>query len=282
MARPAIARSPEETDGIAAAHVNEEALAAAGEDSRILANRVAQIDSRFGVDIPYDLNLYIAAIRSYAAEAAARLLQIGRMLIQMHERETHADYAAALERIGISDRFARRARQAAIRLGDRPKLVALGSSKALELLSEDDDELDALEHGGTITGVTLDDVDRMSIPELRRALRRERKARADEKTATDALVKDKDERINKLLRRSAIDDGEEVVQHRANELLEEMDRKVVELNSTVQDLLRLDAAIEQLYQDAHLDTDHEVQGRRNANGDWAVARLADLTRVFGD
>lgn len=48
-----------------------------------------------------------------------------------------------------------------------PTLAHLGKAKLFELMTEDDEELAELADGGTVAGLTLDDVDRMSVRELR-------------------------------------------------------------------------------------------------------------------
>lgn len=64
----------------------------------------------------------------------------------------------------------------------RPTLAVLEKSKLFELLTEDDEELAGLADGGTLAGLTIDEVDRMSVRELRAALRKQ-KAEAEIKLA---------------------------------------------------------------------------------------------------
>lgn len=76
----------------------------------------------------------------------------------------------------------------------QPRLMDLGKSKLLELLVEDDDTLLELAEGGDINGHTLDDVDRMTIKELRVALR-EAKETAE---AKDRLIQEKGKKVDEL------------------------------------------------------------------------------------
>lgn len=70
----------------------------------------------------------------------------------------------------------------------QPKLMTLGKSKLLELLVEDDDTLLELAEGGEVNGNTFDDVDRMTIKELRVALRESREtAEAKDKVIADKI-----------------------------------------------------------------------------------------------
>ncbi len=72
-----------------------------------------------------------------------------------------------------------------------PTLAHLGKAKLFELMTEDDEELAELADGGTVAGLTLDDVDRMSVRELRRALREARETNA----AQQRVLADKNEKL---------------------------------------------------------------------------------------
>lgn len=61
-------------------------------------------------------------------------------------------------------------------------------------MTEDDEALAELAEGGTIAGLTLDDVDRMSVRELRKALREKR----DEYDVKCRVVAQKDAELNEL------------------------------------------------------------------------------------
>nr|DAG86391.1 MAG TPA: hypothetical protein [Caudoviricetes sp.] len=73
-------------------------------------------------------------------------------------------------------------------------LSLLGKAKLFELVAEDDDDLAELADGGTVAGLTLDDVDRMSVRELRQALREARETNA----AQQRVLADKNEKIDSL------------------------------------------------------------------------------------
>src|SRR5690606_34769101 len=162
-------------DRIAQAGVDQTAIEAASEAAAALGKQLAVVDAAYSIDIPYQLDTFVAAIRQRAIESAMRLVEMGRLLIVMREHETREVFSTALERCGLTPRFAQRAMQAAVKLQGRAALQDVGVSKALELVSEDDDALDALAEGGSVAGLTLDDIERMSLREVRAALRKERK-----------------------------------------------------------------------------------------------------------
>ncbi|HCL4297085.1 TPA: DUF3102 domain-containing protein, partial [Pseudomonas aeruginosa] len=98
--------------------------------------------------------------------------------IVLKEHEPHGDFTQIVtEQLGIHERAARRMMQAALKYlspaleSKRTTLSVLGKAKLLELISEDDDDLVALADGGTVAGLDLDDIERMSCRELRKALR---------------------------------------------------------------------------------------------------------------
>ena len=76
--------------------------------------------------------------------------------------------------------------------------AAGNKSKLIELLVLDDDQVAELNDGGTVAGITLDDVAAMSVSDLRKALR---EARADAE-ANDKLLAEKTTRSTRS-RRSA-------------------------------------------------------------------------------
>jgi len=281
MARPRSTRSPDQTDGIADANVDHQALADAGAAASEHAQQISVIDAEYGVDLPYNVDLYVATIRRYAAESATRLVQIGCMLIQLHEREPLDDYRDILERIGIGERFAQRARQAAVKLRDRKTILQLGVSKALELMTEDDADLDALEAGGALFGATLDDIDRMTVRELKDTLRTERKERGDEKAADEEIIRIKDERINKLMRsKRKLETSSVRVQ--VDDLLRDMDEVAVTLAQQATLLVAGINDVRRAYDDAGEKAEPEVESRISQNVALAAEWLRELAAVDGE
>lgn len=247
------------------------------------AKNLAQIDQQFPSDLPYSLDLYIARIRQLAAETGVRLVEMGNLLIQIREREPAADYAAALERIGIAPRYAARAIQVAVRFGadmQRKQLAAqLGASKVLELVVEDDDDLAALADGGTLAGHTADELAALTVRELRELLRKERAQRQDEKQADAEIIARKDERINNLMREQR-KTGRSSAHDQALELLAEMDRLAVQASADLLQLRQLAEEIEHLFDEAGELRPAEVIERIDTNrrtaADWARVLAGDL------
>jgi len=166
------------------------------------------IEHRFSIGLRYDYDLYVKLARERIADAGRLMLEIGYILVQIREHELAEQYETALGDIGISRRTAQRMMQAAVKFkGRREALADLGRGKLIELLTEDDDDLDALADGGTIAGLTLDDVDRMSTRELRQHLRDARAELDSAGDVRDRLLADKDKKINALAARLERDDS---------------------------------------------------------------------------
>lgn len=194
---------PESTD--LAPAIKQNLVDDSARHGELLAQRdraLGDIESRFGIDRPYNREAFIGIAREAVVSAAERLLVLGRICILIKENEPHGHFGHALNEIGIGDVFARKAMQAAAKFegSDARKLVAgrLSASKLLELVTEDDDTLDALADEGTVAGKTLDEIERMSARELRAALREEREKRQHDAEAHEDIVGRKDKKIAQL------------------------------------------------------------------------------------
>lgn len=182
--------------------VDTEALDNLGkQQGRQIAEReahLALVDIDYTPERPYDLPFCTARLISLREDTGRRLLEMGQLLLLVREHENRDTYARILDETGITERFARRTMQAAIKFGatDARKFLAsqIGSAKLLELLAEDESEIDALKDGGTIAGLNIDDIERMTTRELRETLRNERQ----EIAARDEIIARKDKKLRDL------------------------------------------------------------------------------------
>lgn len=170
-------------------------MRAANENAIALAEQVGYTGS-------LNLEVLESGIAESQGRVAFELFAIGARLLLLKELCSHGEFADRCARVGFEGRVARRLMQATLRLGNRatsPDLERLGKSKLFELLVLDDDELDALTSGGSARGIVMDDADRMSVKELRAALR---EAKADAE-ATDRVLADNQKAITKLQKAAA-------------------------------------------------------------------------------
>ncbi|MHA7855405.1 DUF3102 domain-containing protein [Marinobacter shengliensis] len=194
MARKPTNYEPE----IAPAPTNTEVLTDA---SQSLAVHSSEIMERFGDGLPYDRARLVNEAKFYMAQSAEAMLEAGKRLILLKENEPHGDFTDIVEsKLGLAERTARLMMQATIKYSSpqleskRQTFAVLGKSKLFELMIEDDEDLAELAEGGTVAGLTLDDVDRMSVRELRRSLREAR----ENAEARAKVLSDKNSKIDAL------------------------------------------------------------------------------------
>lgn len=183
--------------------INEEALEQNRQITAEETQRLMEIDSTYGDGLPYDCTRIIHETRFYLNQSAEAMLEAGKRLILLKEHERHGDFIKALDQIGIAPRGAQKMMQAAVKFsGAKAPLVAhLGATKMLDLLTEDDEDLEALAEGGTLAGHTLDEVERMSVSELRKALRKEREKRQHDQETHEQLLASKNRKVDELDRK---------------------------------------------------------------------------------
>lgn len=183
------------------APLDTEALQQASNALTIVGERSKEVAERFGDGQPYDRARCINEARFFMSQSAEAMLEAGKRLVQIKENEPHGDFLDIVEnRLGLATRTAQRMMAASIKYlapalaAKAPTLALLGKSKLFELMTEDDEELDALAEGGTVAGLDLDDIQSMSARELRAALVEARQTAA----AKDKIIAKKDAKLNKL------------------------------------------------------------------------------------
>lgn len=131
-------------------------------------------------------------IRFYQRRSVEALLECGKRLLLLKEITPHGEFMQRVEMLGFTERTARRFMQAAVKTSKSANLAVLATqvksaSAFLELVTHDDDaDIERL--------TDLDDIDRMSVSQVRAALR---DARA-ERQATDKLMESKNKTIDRL------------------------------------------------------------------------------------
>ena len=158
----------------------------------------------------------------------AELHTIGARLLLLREQCSHGEFLICLEKVEITPRGAQKIMQVALKFPNTPTLAhlqKLGRSKLFELVLLDDDVLDVLEHEGTVLGYKVDELEKMSVREMRTKLR---EALATNE-ATDKLLAAKDQKLNQMSRKGqavAFTDG----CHVFSTLIEQIDQVRRQLN----------------------------------------------------
>ncbi len=172
--------------------------------SNSAAIQSAAVMEQWGNNEVYNEERWVERARQAARKTLEGMFELGRALIVLKEHTEHGRFRDIAEmELGLHYRETARLMNATKRFATpqmqkaAPKLMDLGKSKLLELLVEEDDTLAELADGGELNGHTLDDVDRMTIKELRNTLRT---AREDTEAARKVSA-DKDAKINALTER---------------------------------------------------------------------------------
>lgn len=159
--------------------------------------------AEFGDGLPWSLEHYEAEIKHEMRRGCEAFLRAGRYLVVVRECATHGEFGGMVDRLGIAPRQAQRMMEAARRMAALPNasrathlITATGTvSKLVELLSLPEDEFAELAaEGESKSGLSIDDVARMTRDELRAAVR---EARADI-DAKDSRSQDRERRIEHL------------------------------------------------------------------------------------
>ncbi|HFG8719832.1 TPA: DUF3102 domain-containing protein [Salmonella enterica subsp. enterica serovar Hvittingfoss] len=168
--------------------------------NEVSQHRIA-IMEQFGEGLPYERTRVIHEAKFYMDQSTKAMLEAGKRLLILKENEPYGDFQTITrDELNLEPRIAQKMAQAALKFLS-PQLEAnaktfshFGRSKLYELMLEDDEELAELAEGGTVAGLTLDDIDRMSVRELRKALRESK----EDLSASRKLNAEKSQEINEL------------------------------------------------------------------------------------
>lgn len=172
----------------------------ANQTSNQAAMHSIMIMEQWGNGETYNEDVWIERAKLATRKTMEGMFELGQSLIVLKEHMTWKQFADVCEVLGMSVRAAQQLVQATQRFATPqmqkalPKLMDLGKSKLLELLVEEDVTLAGLADGEEVNGMTLDDVDRMTVRELRVALRENREQLA----AKDKVLGDKNAKIDEL------------------------------------------------------------------------------------
>lgn len=170
------------------------------------AMRSVLVMEQWGNGETYSEERWVERARQAVRQTMEGMFELGRALIILKEHTEHGRFMEIVKSqfgLGIAEtsrlmsatrRFATPQMQKAA-----PKLMDLGKSKLLELLVEEDVTLVGLAEGEEVNGMTFDDVDRMTVRELRVALRESRENLA----AKDEVMKTKTAKIDELAEKLA-------------------------------------------------------------------------------
>lgn len=172
------------------------------------ANRMVQVSfeqqenaAELALQLRYDGPMHPDALESGIRDSQQRvsmeLFNVGSRLLLLKEQCEYGEFMERLERLDIAPRMAQKFMQVSLKFANTPStahLQKLGKTKLIELLALDDEEVQELEFAGSVRGISLDAIDRMSCSDLRKQLR-EAKQLAE---AKDKLITNKNTQIDEL------------------------------------------------------------------------------------
>jgi hypothetical protein len=194
---------PTEAFGEAVQEINRQAAFAQTSNDNARA-----IATQLGYDGALTVGALEDEIRFYQRRTVEGVLELGKRLLVLKELTPHGEFKDRVALLGIDKRLAEKFMSATLKFSKAetfPLLKVGSQSKLLELLVLDDGEISALESGETVRGLKLDDIDAMSVSELKKVLRNTRedlkKQRADLQSQLESqgnILKKKDDKINEL------------------------------------------------------------------------------------
>lgn len=209
-------------------------------------------DKRFLEDgETYNLHVCMVRARESLSQIRRGLLTLGSQLILLKNHEDHGNFTMAVEELGITINFADRAMVAARQFGNHPEAAdRLGNTKMVELSFLSNEEAEVLASGKEVEGVgTLDEIEAMTVRELRAALRAEKKKRKEEREAQEAAITQKEQKLNELemeLRYREPPTKEVLAQVKLDELKKRLFREVGEASHAVHCLMQTISEAQQI------------------------------------
>lgn len=166
---------------------------------------VAGLATQLGYDGDLTVGSLEDGIRLYQRRTIEDLFELGKRLLLLKEQCQHGEFINRVELLGFDKSIARKLMVATLKFSKvetSPLLKNVKSqSKLLELIILDDDEIDVIEHGGSIGNVNLDSIETMSVRELKKALRdakAETQQLKESDAAKDQILQKKDQKLNEM------------------------------------------------------------------------------------
>jgi hypothetical protein len=143
--------------------------------------------------VPYNREAYVNQIRFLLKKTAEAIIEAGKMLLVMKEREGYGNFCQILEEeIGIPVRTAYRFMSTAIKAEKYPVIKTFAKlakvSQVYTLLEAPEERLRELEERGMLAGKTMDELQRMTVKEMRDLIRQSRMKEEVEEDETPGII----------------------------------------------------------------------------------------------
>lgn len=168
---------------------------------------VYQITSQYADGMPWSYTHYVDAARREMQLAADAYVRACRLVHAIRALATDEQWRQAVDALGVDDRTARRMSEVGRRIpatgAHAPRLASLSQSRVIELLALPDADLAELaDNGSTQQGLGLDEIDTLTVRELKQRLREMRQT-------VDAMAKRAEARERQIDRANGTDRARE-------------------------------------------------------------------------
>lgn len=171
-----------------------------------VAENIHKADAMFSFLGDYTYEGEVTAIRNDLTTSANSMLSAGCRLLRLKEHEGHGRFMKVLEELGIGWKTANRLMNTAMKfVADNgsvkyPRLLQQSVSKIYELALLDDEDLKDLDEGKPVAEIEVDEIDRMTVRDLRKKIREAKK----EREALENVIKSKNEKLDELEKEIAL------------------------------------------------------------------------------
>ena len=148
----------------------------------------------------YDYARMVEEIKFYQEQAGNAFIEMGKRLLRIKAHEEHGMFMLALEELNIASRTANYCMVAARKFSNSQTFANLGTSKLIALTVLEDEEVKELEDTNQIFGMTFDEIDKMSVRELKKNLREAREKNKHDRKNLENVIKQKEQKNNELER----------------------------------------------------------------------------------
>ena len=145
------------------------------EKNKALADATVQLMEE-DLNLPYSKEHYIANCKNLLRQTAENIIMIGKMLLIIKQKEEHGEFLKIVtDELGLTPRSAQRFMNVALK-AEKFKRIKFTKfekvSHVYALLEAPEEDLEELDKKGVLAGKTMDELDAMSVKEMRELIRK--------------------------------------------------------------------------------------------------------------
>jgi hypothetical protein len=170
-----------------------------------MAEDIQTAEELYSDGLPYELERIENEIRFYQDQTGAAFVEMGKRLIRIKAHEGHGKFIESLDRLGMTVRPAQYMMLAARKFSNTNLNSHLEPTKLRVLSVLEEEDIKILDDGGSVKGMKLDDIEKMTVRELRENLRKaeekikkEKESRKKDRAAFEQSMLQKDAKLNEL------------------------------------------------------------------------------------